>query len=275
MNKTLDDHLDALHVRGFTVIEGIMTTAQIDAARAALEETFRREARIGPRRGWHNEAYKVAYMLPAKHPLFRSFYQNDALLQLMRAALGSRCVLSSLNGLTMIPGGGGQSLHIDQRETVPGVLVCINALHTLDDFTRENGSTRLVPGSQHRTWTNDAATLAAAEAEAIYMEAPAGSLIAYSGGLWHAGSRNQTTRDRRAIHAFFARDWVRPEWDFPRSLSHRVVTSLTEEQRQLFGFSAGPNRYDRRSNRVLPSSSFARWLPLLHRLRTSMRGRRQ
>ena len=250
MTGALDDHAEAVRSRGYTVVEGVLTTAEVEEARFALDEIFGREERIGPLRGWHNDVYKVAYMLPQKHPLFRSFCQREALLSLMRALLGPRCVMASLNGLTMSPGGQDQRLHIDQEETVPGTILCINALHTLDDFTRESGCTRLVPGSHDRIWTGDADALEAAEAEAVYVEAPAGSLIAYSGGLWHAGSRNRTDRDRRAIHAFFAREWMRPHWDFPRSLSSNVVAALTKEQRQLFGFFAAPRRYDPWSNRI-------------------------
>jgi ectoine hydroxylase-related dioxygenase (phytanoyl-CoA dioxygenase family) len=244
MTGSLDDHANALRSRGYTVIEGILDAEEVAEARTALDTILQREARLAPRRGWHNDVCRIAYALPQKHALFRSFCQREPLLSLMRAVLGPRCVLGSLNGFTMVPGGGDQKLHIDQAETVRGMVVAINALHTLDDFTRENGCTRLVPGSQDRPWTGDPRALASAEAEAVFVEAPAGSLIVYSGGLWHAGSRNRTGGDRRAIHAFFAREWMQPQWDFPRSFSRGVIARLTPEQRQLFGFAAGGYRYD-------------------------------
>ena len=82
------------------------------------------------------------------------------------------------------------------------------------------------------------------ESEAISLQAPAGSLIAYDGGAWHAGSANRTAGPRRAIHAFFLRPWVQPHWDFRASLSRRAARALTAEQRALLGFAAGPRRYD-------------------------------
>jgi ectoine hydroxylase-related dioxygenase (phytanoyl-CoA dioxygenase family) len=269
MSVALEAHLAELRSRGYTMLEGVLTPAEVAAARAALEAIFRREERVGRRRGWHNEVYRAAYMLPQKHPLFRSFCQREPLLSLMRAALGARCVLGSLNGLAMTPGGRDQALHIDQEETVPGMIVCVNALHTLDDFRRENGCTRVVPGSQDRIWTGDAAAVERAEAEAVYVEAPAGSLVAYSGGVWHGGSRNRTAAERRAVHAFFAREWMRPHWDFPRSLSPDVAATLTEEQRQLFGFDSRSMRYDVRANRIrrqerLPGR-LARWWAAVRR----------
>ncbi|MDF2441657.1 MAG: hypothetical protein JWN98_2641, partial [Abditibacteriota bacterium] len=82
------------------------------------------------------------------------------------------------------------------------------------------------------------------ESEAIYLEAPEGSLIAFNGGLCHAGSQNKTDRPRRALHAFYHKPWIRPQWDYPRSLSPEVVAQMTDEQKRLFGFHARPQWYD-------------------------------
>jgi ectoine hydroxylase-related dioxygenase (phytanoyl-CoA dioxygenase family) len=278
--KSPNRHIEALRSSGYAVVEDILTASEVDEARRALAEVFRREQRLGPRRGWHNDRYQVAYVLPQKHPLFRSFCERESLLALMRALLGSRCIVSALNGLTMAPGGREQRLHVDQEESTPGTVLTINAVHVLDDFTRENGCTRLVPGSQNRTWTGDPLTVECAEAEAVYVEATSGSLIAYDGALWHAGSRNRTERQRFAIHAFFAREWIRPHWDFPRSFSPEVIASLTDAQRRLFGFSAQPRRYDATSDRTIVGDDAARgagparWRSVLGRLVAGSRLRR-
>ncbi|HYF48809.1 MAG TPA: phytanoyl-CoA dioxygenase family protein [Planctomycetota bacterium] len=244
MPKTLEDHAQELRTQGYTIVEGVLSREQIDATNEALESIFEREKEIGPIRGWHNQTYKVAYMLPQKHALFRSFCQNERLLPLMQLLLGKNCILASLNGLTMTPGGQSQQLHIDQNETVPGNVLYINALTTLDDFTKENGCTRVVPYSQNRIFKFKQMDHAAAEKEVVYLEAPAGSVIAYNGGLWHAGSQNRTNKPRRAIHPFFCKPWCRPQWDYTRSLTPDVVATLTEEQKRLFGFFAKAGWYD-------------------------------
>jgi ectoine hydroxylase-related dioxygenase (phytanoyl-CoA dioxygenase family) len=67
----LEAHAEELRTRGYTIVEGVLDAAQLAEARAALEEIFGREKDLGPQRGWHNNCYKVAYMLPQKHELFR------------------------------------------------------------------------------------------------------------------------------------------------------------------------------------------------------------
>ena len=244
MPKPLADHAQELRTQGYTVVEGVLTREQISETNAALESIFEKEKELGKIRGWHNNTYKVAYMLPQKHELFRRFCHNERLLPLMQLLLGHNCILASLNGLTMTPGGTTQGLHIDQNESIPGNVLYINALHCLDDFTIENGCTRVVPGSHDRIWRSREMDHAALEKETVYLEAPAGSLIAYNGGLFHAGSQNRTDKPRRAIHAFFCRPWCRPQWDYTRSLTPDVVATMSAEQKRLFGFYAKAGWYD-------------------------------
>jgi ectoine hydroxylase-related dioxygenase (phytanoyl-CoA dioxygenase family) len=250
MQSTFEQHADELRTRGYTIVENVLDRDEIDAANAALDAIFDQEQDIGPLRGWHNSTYKVAYMLPQKASLFLSFPLNPRVLPLMRLLLGNDCVLGSLNGLSMTPGGEAQKLHLDQNETVPETVLTINALHTLDEFTEDNGGTRVVPFSQNRFLPPNSDS-PECESETIYLEAPAGSLIAFNGGLWHAGSRNHTDRPRRAIHAFFHKPWIRPQWDYPRSLSPEIVNLMSEEQKRLFGFYSRAQWYDIQTHNVI------------------------
>ena len=110
MSRTLEDHAAELQQVGYTIVEGVLDPAQVEAARAALQEIFEREKEIGAQRNWHNNMHQVAYMLPQKHALFRSFAENPHVLPLMQLLLGRQCVLGSLNGLSMTPGGGGSTV---------------------------------------------------------------------------------------------------------------------------------------------------------------------
>lgn len=250
MQSTLEQHADELRTRGYTIVENVLDRAEIDEANAALDAIFEQEKEIGAQRRWHNSSYKVAYMLPQKSPFFLSFPFNPRVLPLMRLLLGDNCVVGSLNGLSMTPGGEAQKLHLDQNETVPGTVLTINALHTLDEFTEENGGTRVVPFS-HDRFLPPGVDTAQFESEAVYLEAPAGSLIAFNGGLWHAGSQNKTDRPRRALHTFYHKPWIRPQWDYPRSLSPAVVAQMSEDQKRLFGFYAGTQWYDYQTNETI------------------------
>src|SRR4051794_24428440 len=115
-------------------------------------------------------------------------------------------------------------------------------MHCLDDFTIANGCTRVVPGSHNREpgmkidYEGD-------EGQVIYLEAPAGSVIAFNGGMIHAGSANTTRGMRRCMHAYYARPWCRSQWDFVRSFDEATKASLSSEERRVFGFNVHEQVY--------------------------------
>ena len=75
----------------------------------------------------------------------------------------------------------------------------------LCDFTAENGGTVLVPGSQR--WGNE---FPGPDTPKITIEMPAGSLLIYSGSLWHGGGANHTDQPRLGVVLHYSASWLRP-----------------------------------------------------------------
>ena len=235
-------HVDEFLERGFTVIPNVLTREQVELGKQLLTELFEREKVVAQKHGWRNATYQCCYMLPGKHEFFRKLPLNPITISFARKILGDDCILSSLNGLTMAPGGPNQVLHLDQPEHTPGIVININATHTLDDFTKENGATRIVPASHMRSGRNR--DFAGEEKHTIQIEAPAGSLIAFNGGCIHAGSANRTDKLRRCLHAYYTRAWAKPQWDFRRSFTPEIVATMSVEEKRLYGFQSMEQVYD-------------------------------
>src|SRR6184192_3865397 len=104
-----------------------------------------------------------AYNLMNKARVFERLYQLPPLLRLLRHFLGEDAVLSSIQAHRVHPGAPAQGLHYDGSLTGPyksfapadrgrrivGCALGFNVAFCISPFTRENGATRLVPGS-HR-----------------------------------------------------------------------------------------------------------------------------
>jgi ectoine hydroxylase-related dioxygenase (phytanoyl-CoA dioxygenase family) len=116
--------------------------------------------------------------------------------------------LSSLNSRAALPGQGLQGLHADWHEAVgPGDYQVCNSIWLLDDFTTENGATRVVPGS-HR-WGKMPGEMmsdpAAPHPQEKLLLAPAGTVAIFNSHTWHGGTLNRTPSPRRAIHSYWCR----------------------------------------------------------------------
>ena len=252
--EVIERHAKEIEERGYTVIPDVLNPKQVVRVREALDEVFASEDDIAIERHWKTKQYRVAYMLTAKNDVFRRLPSNPKVLDIMKRVLGRGVNLASTNGLTMTPGGLTQELHRDQSMSIPGTVITINALHCLDDFTKANGGTRLVPFSHLKVTRGRLELDDDHEKEAIYMEAPAGSVIAYAGSVLHAGSKNTTALPRRAVHLFYTRSWYKPQWDFPHSLPRKIINSLSNAEKHLFGFGSQPQIWDAKTRRLTGTS---------------------
>ena len=114
----------------------------------------------------------------------------------MAHVLGPRFKLSSLNVRSADPYSDWvQPLHIDGGGLPDenGYYVC-NSIWILDDFTVDNGATRLIPGS-HR-WNQKPsevlADLTAPHPQEILITGSAGTVVVMNSHLWHGGTANRT-----------------------------------------------------------------------------------
>jgi len=91
--------------------------------------------------------------------------------------------LSSLNFRAALPGHGRQPLHADYGGPVPpGEYQVCNSIWLLDDFTADNGATRVVPGSHRfaRRAREALADPAAPHPDEVRLIAPAGTVVVFN-----------------------------------------------------------------------------------------------
>lgn len=137
---------------------------------------------------------------------FDIFYTHPRVLAGIEGVLGKSYKLSSLNYRAAKPGKGHQKLHVDWGNTVVNndYKVC-NSIWLLDDFTPDNGSTRIVPGSHLLNLLPEKGMEDVNEKhpDEIRIIAPAGSVFIFNSHVWHGGTTNYTDKDRRSIHSYF------------------------------------------------------------------------
>jgi len=194
---------------GYVLLEGAIPDELLRLLRLRILELYEVEGdRAGHEFRTEAQAHRLANLVD-KGEVFRRAIVLPAALDGVRHVLGPRIKLSSLNARSADPHGDvGQPLHVDMA-AVPddrGYWVC-NTIWVLDDFTAENGATRLVPGS-HRWGTRPQDVLQdphAPHPDEVLLLAPAGSLAIMNAHLWHGGTANRSPAPRLAMHAFYCR----------------------------------------------------------------------
>lgn len=107
----------------------------------------------------------------------------------------------------------------------------INVMWAVDDFTTENGATRVAPGSH--VWDRDRSAL---PEEVIQAEMPRGSYLIYLGSTVHGGGTNQTDKYRRGIVMSYCLGWLRQAENQYLAVPIEVARALPERLQQLLGY---------------------------------------
>lgn len=171
-----------------------------------------------------------------KGRLFDIFYTHPRVLAGIEAVLGQHYKLSSLNYRAAKPGMGLQKLHVDWKNTVvSGSYKVCNSIWLLDDFTENNGATRIVPKTHKLDILPDAAMANPAEQhpDEIRILAPAGSVFIFNSHVWHGGTTNHTTQDRRSIHSYFCTSEQPQQIDQKKYITQETLDRIGEKGRHI------------------------------------------
>lgn len=223
-----EQHVD-LQEKGYTIFYNVIDPAWLAELRAAFERIIAAEGENAGKEVSQMTGVRRLADLVNKGEVFDCIYTNPLVLAAAHQVIGRPFKLHSLNGHDPLPGHGQQGLHPDwggERSDFAQFHV-MNSLWMLDDFTAENGATRIVPGSQH--WPgkpkDQMADLKAAHPREVYIEAPAGSVAVFNGHAWHGSTHNRSQRSRRVYHcAFIARE-------FPQQTDQRQALRPETERR--------------------------------------------
>ena len=139
-------------------------------------------------------------------------FTHPVLLAATRHILGPNFKLSSTNYHCPLPGFGQQAIHADFGWGVTRRAEVVNAVWMLDDFTADNGPTRVVSGTHrsgqhpHGSPFNDGRRDLYHPIDGeVHITGEAGSLMVYNAHLWHGGTQNRSTGLRRAQNVFYTR----------------------------------------------------------------------
>lgn len=137
------------------------------------------------------------------------------------------------------PSSKQQYLHRDDEiysflpRPFPG-QVMLAALFALNDFTSQNGATRIAPGSH--TWDPDRV---AQQQDLVAAEMPAGSAVFYLGRTIHGGGPNTTdSQRRRGMHLSYTLGWLRTEENNFLTTPLEIARQLPQRAQELLGYSA-------------------------------------
>lgn len=227
-------HVEAVRRDGYTIVEGAIAPALVDALAEAL---FRLERDLGAKpagNGFEGHRTVRIYNLLAYGAPFTEVPVHPAVLPIVEGVLDPGCLISSLSSIAIDPDEVAQPIHADDQviplEKPHAPIVC-NSMWALTDFTEANGATRLVPGSHKRPNPEYGGTY-----ETIAAEMPRGSVLLWDGALWHGGGANRTGERRTGIAMNYCAGFIRQQENQQLGLDPALVKGFEPRLQELVGY---------------------------------------
>jgi ectoine hydroxylase-related dioxygenase (phytanoyl-CoA dioxygenase family) len=173
------------------------------------------------------------YNLVAKTPLVHPLVEHPAVIDLVREHLGPPGFqLSIAQAIEILPGESAQQLHTDDLPfpiPKPHQPVVLNTMWAITEFTKANGATRLVPGSE-------SATGPPSEDGCVFAELEPGSVLVWDGSLWHGGGANTTDAPRLGITINYNANWLRQQENQYLAVPAEMIDAMPESLKQILGY---------------------------------------
>jgi ectoine hydroxylase-related dioxygenase (phytanoyl-CoA dioxygenase family) len=195
-----DQERQSLDSEGYLVFPALLDSTTLDRLRTAFDAQIGLGADEAPTiYNKEDGALRIADCVN-RGALFDPLIHAPRVLAAVDHIIGRPFKLDSYNGRDVLPGGGHQNLHADNPEN-PDPTSIANSLWLLDDFTLDNGATRVVPGSHRKTVPiqEELPDRKASHPHQIIVTAERGSVLVINGHIWHGGTRNTSGARRRVL----------------------------------------------------------------------------
>ncbi|MCI0396829.1 MAG: phytanoyl-CoA dioxygenase family protein [Chloroflexi bacterium] len=241
MTHLTEEQRKQLDEAGYVLLPAVLSGEEIEQLLAHLERLWQEEGEAASSENYVEASARRLANLANKGDIFRAIYAHPLVLEAVAAVVGPDVRLSMLNARDARPfAEGRQPFHADTdsggKPDDKGYYAC-TAVWMLDDFTPENGATRLIPGTHrsHQVPKEALADVFAPHPEEIALTGRRGDVLIFNGHCWHAGGQNQTNGPRRAILAHYFRAGIPRRPDRRQHLDDSTRAGLAPRELEILG----------------------------------------
>ncbi|OSZ69231.1 phytanoyl-CoA dioxygenase [Sphingomonas sp. IBVSS1] len=228
----------ALRRDGAIIIDGLIPDPEMAALAAEIAPWL--EATPNGRDDFTGHLTTRTGALVARSPRVRDLVMHPLIHALCDDLLKPYCERWQLHltqAIRIRPGQKAQAIHRDRwawGTHLAHVEPQLNTIWAVTDFTAENGATQLVPGSLD--WSDSRVTEPHEIVPAVMKR---GSVLVYTGGVFHGGGENRSTLDRIGLNLTYTLGWLRQEENQYLSCPPAIARTLDPALQAVLGYAMG------------------------------------
>ncbi|WP_347900742.1 phytanoyl-CoA dioxygenase family protein [Pseudomonas purpurea] len=232
----IDLAVEQISALGYATIPSGISTKELnsfkndfDSNRAQYIETFGLEKLSST-----DELNTVRAPLTHGPESFLKIATSEKLLSLIGKLIHGQFILNQQNSIINPPkkqyNQGAWHRDLPYQHFTSSSPIAINAIFCVDDFTKDNGATFILPAS-HKS--NKFPSSEYIDKNAIQIEANAGDYIILDCMLFHAGGFNSTSFSRRGVNHVYTIPFFKQQINLPDNIDAK---NLSEDIKNLLGF---------------------------------------
>lgn len=236
--STTEEILAVINRDGAAIIEGVLNQNQLQQFRAELDPFM--ESTSPGQDDFTGRSTTRTGALVARSAMAREMVMHPLITAAANEFLAPYCQRIQLH-LTQIirlkPGQGKQMIHRDRwawGQYMKNIEPQFNTIWAITDFTAENGATQVVPGSID--WPDDRKSEPQEICQAVM---PAGSVLVYTGSVFHGGGENLSQSDRIGANLTYTLGWLRQEENQYLSCPPEIARQYSAELQDMLGYTMG------------------------------------
>lgn len=236
-----DVEIKDLHNKGYCILKNQISAEWVGNLKIGVEKALIEHRQIQLQNSSGINSDGVALHAILSDPIFISllyelrtinFFDN-----LKSHFFKNNFILNSFSALDNLPKKLNFSgvVHRDIKFFSNSVPLMLNTLVFLDDFTKENGPTLLLPYSHKIEKKPSNRDFFKNSIQAL---GNAGDVLVFDSNIWHASSENKTPNSRKALPITFTTPIIKQLLDYPRAIGYDRIDTFDKEMQQLLGYHA-------------------------------------
>ncbi len=236
---------------GYTILKNVIDKKECDDLKKLAKQNFKifkKKIKI------KNPLEEAIYNLHNKDNKFIKYLDHPKIINIVKKTLSTGSfnnnekIILRQSAIRSPKKGFAQQLHNDARISKTKYPLILQVIWLLDDFTKKNGATRILPKSQHfdgfpkknKKYSNEK-----------ILTAKKGSVIIFNASLWHGSSEKFTHEDRYGMIFSYSRWFLKPTFDHTKNTPLVIYNKLSSFQKELLGFKFNPpiDEFERASTR--------------------------
>ena len=233
-------HINNILKNGFTLVKGVINTNECDNIKKISQDLYKKyKKKIKIK----NPLEETIYNLHNKDKIFLKYIDFDKTYKIIKKLLSMGAYANNSDPIirqTAIRNpkiGHAQQLHNDTRIIGCNFPLIIQVIYRLDDFTKLNGATRIVPKSHlkdeyaksNKKYKNEK-IITGQKGDAIILDA----------SIWHGSAKKTVKNDRWGMIYSYCRWFLKASFDHNKNTPIKFYKRLSLEQRKILGFNFNP-----------------------------------